>query len=301
VLKAIRCGIKFPRGFETASNRRLPNSVVDFRHPKSNLPSVSEPSLKEILAVATDAAYAAGRRTLAWFNTPLAVDTKSDGTPVTCADRAAEEIIRGAIGKHFPDHRIVGEEFGDSAGNPDFKWIVDPIDGTKSFIRRVPLYGVLIGVEVKGLAEVGVIYLPATDELIAAATGLGCTWNGRPAHVSSVSNLADATMLVSGISSLMRRRNALDLFNDKTKLIRGWGDCFGYAMVATGRADIMVDSGLQVWDAAPLLPILREAGGQFTNWAGDPTIYGPDAVGTNGILHREVLSILNASKTRTPL
>src|SRR3954465_1516000 len=160
---------------------------------------MSAPALNDLLNVAIDAAYDAGRRTLAYFNTRVAVETKADNTPVTCADREAEEMIRATILKRFPTHSILGEEGGIHEGSDKrFRWIIDPIDGTKSFICGVPLYGVLIGVEVDGKAVVGVCYMPALDEMVRAATGRGCTWHGtsassveaRPAHVSPVSKLS---------------------------------------------------------------------------------------------------------------
>ncbi|CAA9426656.1 MAG: Histidinol-phosphatase [alternative form], partial [uncultured Phycisphaerae bacterium] len=138
------------------------------------------PSLRELLDVAADAAYLAGRRTLAYFNTGVEVETKADDTPVTRADREAEQLIRDLIAERYPHHAVVGEEGGETAGDPDHKWIIDPIDGTKSFIHGVPMYGVMVGVEVRGEPAVGAVYLPGTDELVAAATGLGVTHNGRP-------------------------------------------------------------------------------------------------------------------------
>src|SRR4051812_25495164 len=164
-----------------------------------------DPTFQDLLHIATDAAYLAGRRTLAYFNADVAVETKADATPVTRADREAEEVIRERIHRFFPDHSILGEEGGESHGNPHYKWIIDPIDGTKSFIHGVPMYGVLIGVEIRGRASVGVIYAPATDELVAAADGLGCTWNGRTARVSSVSKIEDATVLAGSITRAIAR------------------------------------------------------------------------------------------------
>ena len=165
-----------------------------------------EPSLDDLLNVAVDAAYAAGRRTLAYFNTRVAVDLKSDNTPVTCADREAEEMIRGTIQKRFPSHSILGEEGGIHEGSDKrYRWIIDPIDGTKSFICGVPLYGVLIGIEIDGKPQVGVCYLPALDEMVAAATGLGCTWNGRVARVSATSRTT-ATSDVAAIPSATHLR-----------------------------------------------------------------------------------------------
>lgn len=253
-----------------------------------------QPSLKDLLSVATDAAYLAGRRTLAYFNAEVAVEHKSDDTPVTRADKEAELVIRERIAKFFPDHSVLGEEHGETKGNPDYKWLVDPIDGTKSFIHGVPMYGVLVGVEVKGRQSVGVIYAPGTDELVAAADGLGCTWNGRVSRVSSVSKLQDATVLAGSITRAMARSDAYGKIASQAKLNRGWGDAYGYLLVATGRAEVMLDPILNPWDCAPLPPILREAGGRFTTWKGEETIYGPDGVATNGALNETILSILRA-------
>jgi histidinol phosphatase-like enzyme (inositol monophosphatase family) len=257
-------------------------------------------SLKDLLDVATEAAYLAGRRTLAYFNAGVAVETKEDDTPVTRADREAEEIIRAVVTKHFPTHTLIGEEHGATAGDPDFKWIIDPIDGTKSFIHGVPLYGVLIGVEVRGRPSVGVIYLPAQHEMIHAADGLGCRCNGRAARVSEVSRLEDATLLAGSITRAMDRSDAYSRLAHRVKLNRGWGDCFGYALVATGRAEVMLDPRMHPWDCAPMLPILREAGGHFATWSGEPTIWGPDAFACNARLYDEVLGILRSERRRTP-
>jgi histidinol-phosphatase len=256
------------------------------------------PSLSDLLAVATDAAYAGGRRTLAYFSTNVEVETKSDNTPVTRADREAEAVIRQIISRHYPSHAILGEESGATPGDADYRWIIDPIDGTKTFIHGVPFYGVLVAVEVAGKPAVGVVYLPALDEMLTAATGLGCHCNGRLVRVSTVDRLEDATLLTTNVTRSQARSDAYDRLVAKTKLHRTWGDCYGYVLVATGRAEIMLDAAMNPWDCAPLLPILTEAGGRFTTWAGEPTIHGSDAVGTNAVLNEQVLSILKTERRR---
>lgn len=259
-----------------------------------------DPSLKDLLDVAIDAAYLAGRKTLAWFNAGVEVETKSDETPVTCADREAETVIRSIIARHFPTHSILGEEAGAADGaDPRYKWIIDPIDGTKSFIHGVPLYGVLIGVEIEGRADVGVCYLPAMDEMLYAATGMGCYWNGRRARVSNVSKLSDATLTTTSITSCLNRSDAFERLTAQTRLNRGWGDCYGYVLVATGRAEIMLDPKMNPWDCAPIMPIMREAGGHFFTWAGQATIWGPDAAATNDALYKPVVDILRSEKRKT--
>jgi histidinol phosphatase-like enzyme (inositol monophosphatase family) len=247
--------------------------------------------LSDLLSVATDAAYVAGRRALAYFNTRVEVQRKADNTPVTKADHEAETVIRQIIGKHFPGHAILGEEQGATPGDEAYRWIIDPIDGTKTFVAGVPLWGVLIGVEVRGVASVGVIYMPALDEMIAAASGIGCTWNGRPARVSEIDLLGEATLLTTSVLTCQKRSGAFDQLAGKCRLIRNWGDCYGYALVATGRAEIMVDPIMNPWDCAPMLPILKEAGGKFTDWRGNETIWGKDAIATNGKLFEAVKDI----------
>jgi len=256
------------------------------------------PSLAELRSVATDAAYAGGRRTLAYFNTKLEIETKADNTPVTRADREAEAVIKSIISSRYPTHAILGEETGITPGDAEFRWIIDPIDGTKTFIHGVPFYGVLVAVEVRGQPQVGAVYLPALDEMLTAATGLGCTWNGRPAHVSTVNKLEDATLLTTNVTRSQARSDAYDRLVAKTKLHRTWGDCYGYLLVATGRAEIMLDAAMNPWDCAPMLPILKEAGGQFTDWTGRETIHGPDAVASNSALNAAVLEILKSEKRR---
>ena len=257
---------------------------------------MSNPTLRGLLDVAMEAAYLAGRRTLAYFQTGVRPDFKADDTPVTVADREAERILRERIGRAFPDHAILGEEEGETAGSAPYRWLLDPIDGTKTFVAGVPLYGVLVGVEVQGEPKVGVVYLPALDEMVAAADGLGCAWNGRPCRVSSVDRLSDALLVTSSITACRGRSDAYDRLAQATRLQRTWGDCYGYVLVATGRAEIMLDPEMNPWDCAPLLPILREAGGHFTDWRGTPTIWGADAAGTNAALHEAVLDILRSER-----
>ena len=255
---------------------------------------MANPTLRDLLDVAMDAAYLAGRHTLAHFNTGVAVDTKDDNTPVTVADREAEQILRRRIAASFPDHAILGEEAGATGQQTDapYRWILDPIDGTKSFIAGVPLYGTLVGVEVAGRPAVGVIYLPALGDMIAAADGLGCQWNGRPCRVSDTKTFADAVVVTSSILRCQARGPFFDDLAMRTRLQRTWGDAFGYALVATGRADIMLDPAMHPWDCAPMLPILREAGGRFADWQGNETIHGPDAFATNPALFDPLLSLM---------
>ena len=214
---------------------------------------------------------------------------------MTIADREAEKLLRRRIGERYPDHAIVGEEFGSDDRKARFRWILDPIDGTNSFIRGVPFYGVLVGLEIDHTPAVGVAYFPGVDEMVAAARGLGCRWNGRPARVSDVTSLSEACVAYTDARAMHDR-----LGDDWTRLMRdtalerGWGDCYGHCLVATGRADIMLDPRMNPWDCAALVPIVQEAGGRFTDWTGRVTIDGGDAVSTNGALHDEILTRLGA-------
>jgi histidinol phosphatase-like enzyme (inositol monophosphatase family) len=253
---------------------------------------VTEPSLRQILAVAVEVAREGGRRTLAHFQAGGAVDTKSDGTPVTRADREAEAAMRARIARTFPDHAILGEEEGESGGRGRWRWIIDPLDGTRTFVRGVPLFGTLVGIEHDDEPVVGVIHLPALDETVAAARGEGCTWNGRRCRVSGVGGLGDALLVVTDERAARARSAAYERLAGRTAMQRTWADCYGYALVATGRADLALDPAMNVWDCAALLPVIEEAGGRFTDWRGRRTIRGGEAVATNGTLHDETLRLL---------
>ncbi len=252
-------------------------------------------STREWLDFAVEAAIAAGHRALGFYRTGVSVEWKADGSPVTAADRAAETVLRSAIERRFPHHAIVGEEFGELDRDATHRWYLDPIDGTQSFIRGVPLWGVLVGLEVDGEMVVGVAHLPALDETVAAAVGLGCTWDGRPARVSPVERLDDALVVYTDAADLARHRpDAWNRLQRATRLQRGWGDCYGHCLVATGRADVMLDPVMHAWDCAPFLPILREAGGTFTDWWGRATIHGGHAISTNGRLLDALLALVGA-------
>jgi histidinol phosphatase-like enzyme (inositol monophosphatase family) len=253
----------------------------------------TDPDLRSLLVVAQEAAFVGGRRTLAYYGTgTAAAEAKADHTPVTLADRESERLIRTIIARAFPDHAVLGEEDGETAGTAPVRWIVDPLDGTRTFVRGVPLYGTLIGVEVRGEPSIGVVYLPALDEMVAAARGLGCTWNGRPCRVSATPALADALAVVTDERAARARSGAWDRIATRTAMQRTWADCYGYVLIATGRAEVALDPAMNVWDCAALLPIVEEAGGRFTDWSGRRTIHGGEAVATNGALHEQVLALL---------
>ena len=252
---------------------------------------------RALLDFAVALARQAGGFVLSHFQRELHVELKNDRSPVTVADRGTERLIRDALSSRFPTHAIVGEEFGDDHRDASYRWFVDPIDGTRSFVHGVPLFGVLLGLQVDGVMEIGVCHLPALGDTIAAARGLGCTWNGRAARVSTTSALHEASVVYSDSRLLTRRLGAgWTAFQESTALQRGWGDCYGHCLVATGRADVMLDPAMNPWDCAALVPILEESGGQFTDWRGAVRIDGGDAVSTNGHLHPETLQALAAAR-----
>lgn len=229
----------------------------------------------------------------------LAVERKADDSPVTVADRGAEKLLRARIEAAFPDDAVLGEELGQCEGRSGYRWILDPIDGTKAFIHGVPLFGTLIGIEHEGASVVGVILIPPLDECVYAAKGLGAWYTRgnaepRPARVSACASLAESLFLTSEVASFdkLGKRGAYDALQQSCRLTRTWGDCYGYLLVATGRAEVMVDPIMNVWDAAALQPILEEAGGTFTDWQGQPTIHSGNGIATNGRLLAEVLKTI---------
>lgn len=248
----------------------------------------------EVLEAATSFAREAGEITLKYFGGLVDHESKGDGSPVTMADREAEQLLRSRIEARWPDHGILGEEFGVTREGAAVRWILDPIDGTRSFMRGVPLYGVLIGVETQEGPFVGVAHFPALGETVAAGKGLGCHWNGTPCAVSTVGELEWSLVLTTDSERILSRPEGAGFRNlmRGSSFSRTWGDCYGHILVATGRAEAMVDPILSPWDAGPLLTILTEAGGSFTDLAGRRTIHGGSGVSTNGRMHAEVLEAL---------
>ena len=255
-------------------------------------------NIKELLEAAKEIAHIGGQHTLKYFKKDFEVISKADDSPVTIADRETEQIIRDQILKRYPDHGIIGEEFGKTNENSRIKWVLDPIDGTKSFIHGVPFYTTLIGIMIDNEPIVGVINAPALDELCAAAIGLGATLNNTPCSVRNTKNMEEATFLVTEIRRFRDcgKEDAFQELMTQTKLHRTWGDAYGHMMVAIGRADIMFDPILNIWDAAALLPILKESGGIFSDTEGVETIHSGNGFSTNKFLYPKVKSIFDAVK-----
>ena len=252
-------------------------------------------SLLRYLDFAVETAHLAGKLTLGYFQTGVRPDLKADQSPVTVADREAELLIRSRIEERYPRHAIVGEEFGAKGSDgADHRWFIDPIDGTVSFVHGVPSYAVLIGLEIEGVAQVGVAYFPALDEMLAAATGHGCWWNGRRSHVSEVATLDKALVTCTNVANFARygRADAWRRVEQAAYYCAGWGDAYGHCLVATGRAELMLDPIMNAWDNAPFPPILQEAGGYFSDWQGNPSIHTSEALSTTPALLPEVLALL---------
>jgi myo-inositol-1(or 4)-monophosphatase len=276
-------------------------------------------NLQPLLDFTTETAYRAGKITLGYFNAGVRPDYKADDTPVTAADRAAEEFIRAEIEKRYPGHAILGEEFGENviasrwSSSPEpmdvpveigprahedqtaFRWILDPIDGTKSFLRGVPLYGVLIGLEIEGVIKVGAAYFPGTDEMLCAAEGLGAWWNGRRARVSEIGSFERAFICYTNVRNMEKygRGAAWERINAAAYASRGWSDAYGYLCVATGRAEAMLDPVMNIWDCGPFPVIFQEAGGYFGSWDGRAGHTHNEALACNAALKDEILRLIN--------
>jgi len=237
----------------------------------------------------------AGQITLQHYGGKLEADAKGDGTPVTEADRAAEERLRKLIAREWPDHGILGEEFGETRPEAPIRWILDPIDGTKAFMRGVPLYGVLIGIEVEREPVVGVAHFPALGETVAAARGHGCVMDRGRVQVSDCDRIEDALLCATNIQSSVEGpfADSMSRVVRATKYARGWGDCYGYLMVACGRAHLMLDPVLNPWDLLPLIPVIRGAGGIITDWKGRDAVTATAAIAAPPRLHAAALAVLN--------
>ncbi|SIQ01181.1 histidinol-phosphatase, inositol monophosphatase family [Alkalispirochaeta americana] len=254
-----------------------------------------EAELLEYLDFARNLARIGGSVSLDWFaRRDLAVEQKSDDSPVTIADKATEEAIREEISRRFPDHAILGEEQGGTMGGQGFQWVIDPIDGTKTFIRGVPLYTTLIALLREGEPVVGVIYAPATGEMVSAALGHGAhDERGRPVRVSSTTTLKDAWYATTDPVDLYNHHPELSIALLQRCLAgRTWADAYGYMLLARGAIDIMTDPVMSPWDIAPLGVIVREAGGAFCNLEGETLAIGTSALACSSeALQQEVLAL----------
>lgn len=253
------------------------------------------------LELALEAARAAGGVTLQYFQgDQLGTVSKADGSPVTEADKGAERVLRVAIEEAFPEDAIIGEEFGEKDGDSGYRWILDPIDGTVSFVQGVPLYGTLVGVYKDDEPVVGVVHMPALSETVYAAKGGGAWWipgvgqDALPAGLTNTSNLADALLVTTALEYFDPATGG-DVYARLTracKRTRGWSDCYAHVLLATGRCDVVVEPTINPWDIAPMACILAELGGHLVDWTGASRIDGGNAILTNAHLKDAVLDTL---------
>jgi histidinol-phosphatase len=243
---------------------------------------------------ARNAANAAARLALGYFDGSFEVEWKRDETPVTIADRETESYLRRTLLDAFPEDGFLGEESGDQPGSSGFRWIIDPIDGTRNFVRGIPVWGTLVGLEHRGELIAGIVEAPALHESWHALRGDGAYHSERRMRVSDVSELRAATMCYTNLSCFRAagHHNLLADLAERVQVQRGYGDFWGHMLVAEGAADVMVDYGLHPWDMAALVPIVEEAGGRFTAWDGAINLERPDVVATNGRLHETTLQLL---------
>jgi len=271
----------------------------------SESPKPDAAQLSRYRDFAAEVAREAGLTALRYFRSGVEVETKSDETPVTRADRETERFIRGALSERYPDHLVIGEEFGASRGGKPvsgeaqgegaFRWVVDPIDGTKAFIHGVPLFTTLIALLHEGRPVVGIIHNPVLEETCSAAVGCGCTLNGSACRVSTVDSLERGRLHSTDFSDLYRAAPALAAkLLGRAGAARTWADGYGYLMVATGRAEAMIDPVMSLWDIAPLGPVITEAGGRFTAIDGTETWTGTSGLATNGLVHEQILRLASA-------
>jgi histidinol-phosphatase len=247
--------------------------------------------LNQFLSAAKKAAQAGGKHALKYFRKNVPVIRKVDRSPVTRADREAEKIIRDLLGKRFPNHQLCGEEFGwDKNQSSDFKWWIDPVDGTRQFIRGIPFWGTLIALEYRGEVVAGVMHHPAIQNTLWAAKDLGCFADGKRVHVSKIPALKGGTLTYGGIRLVPKRyRSKLTNLIAECYDDRGFGDCFGHSLVIQGRTEAMADPVVKPYDVAAIKICVEEAGGKFTDWSGTKSIYGGSAVSSNGLVHGEIL------------
>jgi histidinol-phosphatase len=244
--------------------------------------------------LAVEAAQRASRIALGYFDGDFTTEWKGDRTPVTVADREAESLLRTTLLGYFPKDGFLGEESGDRPGTSGYRWVIDPVDGTRNFVRRIPLWGTLVGLEYQDEPIAGVVAVPALGHTYRALRGDGAYRNEQPIRVSDVKALGETTMFYTSLSWFVKanRQNDFLKLAMQTQTQRGYGDFYGHVLVAQGSGDFMVEHGVHVWDIAAIYPIVEEAGGKLTDWDGKPTIRRPDIVTSNGRVHDEVLALL---------
>lgn len=251
-------------------------------------------NLDEYIKFSKHLAGISGKIIKKYFRTVVSVETKSDLSPVTIADKKAEEKMREVIMKEFPGHGIIGEEFGNYNENAEYKWILDPIDGTKSFICGSVVFGTLIALTKKDLPILGIINQPILEEFLSGDNNIALL-NGNKVTIRECNDISNAVLLTSDHLTIEKYRD-INKFNDlarKVKIYRAWGDCHGYYLLATGFADIMVDPIMSIWDSAALVPIINGAGGVITDYYGSNPLKGNSIIAAHPSIHPRVIKLLN--------
>jgi histidinol-phosphatase len=260
------------------------------------------PEWRSRYEAAVEAARKAGQLALRYFDNNVSVEWKQDASPVTVADREAEALLRSTLSAAFPRDGFLGEEHGEQPGTSGFRWVIDPIDGTRSFVRGVPIWGTLVGLEFRGEPVAGVAHLPAMNQTYRALRGDGAYRDERRIRVSDVADLGKAHVYYSSVSWFVgHQRDRFLTLVERTERQRGFGDFYGHVLVAQGSGEVMVEHGVHEWDVAALVPIVEEAGGRFTDWDGNRTTRRPDVAVTNGKLHDVTLRILRGEQDATPV
>lgn len=247
----------------------------------------------ELSSFAKELADASAAIIRQYFRTAYTVESKADDSPVTIADRQAEEVMRAMITKRFPDHGILGEEHGHHQPDADYQWVLDPIDGTKAFVSHSYLFGTLIALLKDGRPILGVINQPLLNDFLIGVNGQ--TWlNGKRVHVRPCARIEEAILVSTYLTAAPYQNGpAFEALTKRVQRHNNWGDCHGYYLIANGGADIMADPIMNAWDLLALIPIIEGAGGVITDWQGNDAVKGESIIATGGSIHDEVIRLLN--------
>jgi histidinol-phosphatase len=264
------------------------------------------PAWRQRYEMAVQAAQEAGRLALKYFpdgiNAPLKVEWKEDRSPVTKADREAEDLLRTTLQKTFPGDGFLGEEYGEKPSASGFRWIIDPVDGTRNFVRGIPFWATLVGLEYKGEQVAGVVYVPPLGQTFRALRGDGAFRDDASIHVSAIENLADAQLFYSSLAWFDKagRLPGFLRLAGRTQRQRGFGDFYGFVLVAQGSGEVMIEYGVHAWDVAAIKVLVEEAGGRFSDWDGNSTIHRPDVIASNRRVHEAALQQFQSVPTDQP-
>jgi len=250
--------------------------------------------LKSRYDAGIELAQKAAKIAMGYYETALDIEWKNDESPVTVADREAEKFLRSSLNKYFKRDGFLGEEYDDEPGDSGYRWIIDPIDGTRNFVRGIPIWATLLGLEYKGEMLAGITVAPALNQTYRALRGDGAFRNDIKINVSTINSLGASQLFYSSISWFVKagmEKEFLALAS-ATEKQRGFGDFYGFVLVAQGAGEIMIEHGVHAWDVASIIPLIEEAGGKFSDWKGNKSIYAPDVLVTNGLLHQQILDRL---------